>query len=107
MEGQSILNRREMSVGEDLCQAGDRNGALAYSIPPKTAKNPKTEVFAGFIAGSPPGFSGYTPGFSGLVARFYEGVFLQKVGLLGRKMADLGRFLMRPAFDGVVDSRAS
>ena len=44
-----------------------------------------------------PGFSDVAPGFSGLVAEFYEAVFLQKVGLLGRKMADLGRFLMRPA----------
>jgi hypothetical protein len=37
-------------------------------------------------------------GFANVVAEFYEGVFLQKVGLFGRKMADLGRFLMRPAF---------
>src|ERR1022692_3243145 len=39
MEGQSTLNRREVSVGEDLCQAGGPNGAFACFIPPKTAKN--------------------------------------------------------------------
>ena len=39
MEGQSILNRREVWVGEDLCQAGGPNGAFACFIPPKTAKN--------------------------------------------------------------------
>ena len=38
MEGQSILKRREVSVEEDLCQAGGPNGAFACSIPPKTAK---------------------------------------------------------------------
>ena len=37
MEGQSILNRREVSVGEGLCQAGGPNGAFACSIPPKPA----------------------------------------------------------------------
>ena len=43
MEGQSILNRRQVSVGENLCQAGGPKGAFACSIPPKTAKKHNTE----------------------------------------------------------------
>ena len=53
-------------------------------------------VVPGF-SGVVPEFSGVVAGFSNVVAGFYEGVFLRKVGRFGRKMADLARFLMRPA----------
>ena len=43
--GESIPNRRQMSVGEYLRQAGGPNGAFACSIPPKTAKKLKPGQF--------------------------------------------------------------
>ena len=39
--GQSILNSRQVSMRDDLCQTGGPNGAFACSIPPRTAKNQK------------------------------------------------------------------
>ena len=39
MEGQSILNMRQVSVRDDLCQTGDPNGTFARSITQKTVKN--------------------------------------------------------------------